>query len=132
VAAEAFTALWETLETGTVQHPKGLLYRIAEGLARNAYRASKRDVLIDAAKMHEPGKLESLAGMRPAGGYELTFPSDFDGAVRGLTEPDRDVFILTELRGLTVREAAGVLDTSYPTIHRRAEAARRTVRKELA
>lgn len=37
-----------------------------------------------------------------------------------------------KLRGLTTREAADVLDTSYVTVHRRAEAARLTVQKEIA
>jgi len=49
-----------------------------------------------------------------------------------LNGEERDAWILTELRGLTVREAADVLGTSFKTIHRRAEAARNYMQKELA
>lgn len=58
-------------------------------------------------------------------------PEVFDHSLRELDSDDRDAFILTELRGLTEREAAGLLDTSQPTIHRRAESARKTLRKEI-
>ncbi len=59
------------------------------------------------------------------------FREAFDGALRALPGDEQEAFILTELRGLSSREAEGVLGTSYRTIHRRAENARLTVRKEL-
>jgi len=63
---------------------------------------------------------------------DVEFRHDFDLALRNLDEDQRDAFIVTELRGLTEREAADVLDTSQPTVHRRAEAARNQLREEIA
>lgn len=60
------------------------------------------------------------------------FHADFDRAVRALPGPERDAFILTELRGLDQREAAAVLGVSQPTVHRLATAALDRIRKELS
>ena len=59
------------------------------------------------------------------------FREAFDDALRALPRDERDAYILTELRGLSAREAEGVLGTSYRTIHRRAESARLQVREEI-
>ncbi len=61
--------------------------------------------------------------------FELS--TTLNDSLRQLDAEARDAFILTELRGLTEREAAGVLDMSQPTVHRRAEAARNYIREEL-
>jgi RNA polymerase sigma factor (sigma-70 family) len=62
----------------------------------------------------------------------VEFQHDFDRALRALPAPERDAFILTQLRGLTVRDAADELDVSYRTVARRAEAARTLIREEIA
>ena len=104
----------------------GLLHSIAEGLAIDSFRKSHRESL-------RQEKLENLGALRPVGSQEpSTFLVDFDKAVRAIPEPERAVFILTELRGLTEHEAASVLDTSQRTVNRRAANARLIVRKELA
>ena len=61
--------------------------------------------------------------------FELS--TTLNDSLRVLGQEERDAFILTELRGLTEREAADVLDSSQPTVHRRAEAARNYIRREL-
>lgn len=61
--------------------------------------------------------------------FELS--TTLNDSLRVLGQDERDAFILTELRGLTEREAADVLDSSQPTVHRRAEAARNYIRREL-
>lgn len=78
--------------------------------------------------------------VREAGGTALgflpqalaAFPAAFDNSVRELDESERDVLILTDLRGLTDREAADVLGTSRMTIHRRRDRARQILREEIA
>ena len=125
MVAEAFTALWQTIETGAVRDPAGLLHSIAEGLAIDSFRKSHRESL-------RQEKLENLGALRPVGSQEpSTFLTDFDRAVRAVPEPERASFILTELRGLTEREAAGVLGLSHMTVNRRAANARLLVREAL-
>ena len=81
----------------------------------------------------KPGQPEEplWCGVVPETSPRRSFRAAFDTALRGLPEDERDAFILIELRGLTSREAAGVLDTSHMTIHRRAESARLQVREEI-
>lgn len=58
--------------------------------------------------------------------------ADFDRAFRTLPRPEAEAFALVELRGLTQMEAAEVLGVSQPTVHRRCEAARTQLQKELS
>lgn len=61
----------------------------------------------------------------------VRFTQAFDGTLRGMPEAVRDAFILTELRGLTVHEAATVSHTSERTLARRVRAARNILREEI-
>jgi len=100
---------------------------IAYGLAVDEYRRDARETPVDpkeARDLLKPGAILT--------GEAWRFGTDFDAAVRTLTTHERDAFTLTELRGLTVRKAADVLDTSRMTVHRRAESARVQLREELA
>lgn len=56
---------------------------------------------------------------------------DFDAAVRGLHEHHRDAFILVQLRGLELREAAVELGVSHMTVSRWNQSAHDTVREEI-
>lgn len=69
---------------------------------------------------------------RPLPQHLASFPDDFDLAVRELPEPERDAFILTELRGLTSREAAEVLDVDQSTVVRRNGRARELITEGLS
>lgn len=63
---------------------------------------------------------------------QAQFPATFDASVRGLEDSEFDAFVLTDLRGLSNREAADVLGTSHTTITRRRESARLALREEIA
>ncbi|HEY5989773.1 MAG TPA: sigma-70 family RNA polymerase sigma factor [Streptosporangiaceae bacterium] len=136
MASRTFAYLGKALEQGPVKDSAALLWTIAKRVLGMEYRArSRRPVLVD------PEQLEALhfedsdqLGTRKS--YLTTnlatFPSDFDDAVRALPALDRDVLILTELRGLTVREAATVMGLSKSSADRCAQAAIRRVRKEVS
>lgn len=129
-AALVFAKLAAAVEAGRTDDPVRLLPLIVhevalQGAKESARRAEPVGLAGDIAELLELGKA------RPLGFAAYEFQGDFDGALRGLLEPERDAFILTELRGLTTREAGDVLDTSHTTVRRRAEAARQTVRKEI-
>lgn len=54
----------------------------------------------------------------------------YDG-LAAVTELDRQAWILTEMRGLTHREAAPLLGVDHTTVHRRAERARTNLKELL-
>ena len=60
------------------------------------------------------------------------FRADFDRAFRALPRPLAEAFTLTELRGLTARDAAAVLSLSQPTVTRRAVLARALLKGALS
>lgn len=125
VAMTAFGKLGEAMERGSVPDPDKLLRVITYGLIADiARQGPTREVpLLD--NLPEPG-------VKGSGHVGLDFPETFDNVIRGLPKPQRDAFILTELRGLTVREAAGVLGIGRSTLSDRDLAAREQLRKELA
>ena len=119
----------ERLEDEPVKDAPALLGVIVNGMVQDYFRST------GSRRREEPAglahDLAELADSRPLTYETHTFGTRFDSAVRELDPDDRDAYILTELRGLPEREAADVLGTSQPTVHRRAEAARTFVRKEL-
>lgn len=105
---------------------------IVNGLAIDEYRRRGRETptgLLDAVEPPDADLLPRVHDLTPE---TDEFRTGFDLALRALPEPERDAFILTDLRGLDQREAGDVLGTSQPTVHRRAEAARFYLAKELA
>lgn len=135
IVGRAFTRLAEKLTDEPAKDAPALLGLIVSGLLKNYYRDQaalrEREMLV--------GGLPEIAaltddGRRASRGitYEdHDFAQGFDAAVRDLDDVERDAFILTELRGLSDIEAAGVLGTSRPTVQRRREAARHNIREEL-
>jgi RNA polymerase sigma-70 factor (ECF subfamily) len=119
VASEAVTRIAE----GADAEHLGL---IVHGLAVDEYRRRGKEFPVDAQVL-----LDTLDQVDAWTIEDVRFHADFDRAVRVLPEPERDAFILTDLRGLTQREAADVLDTSQMTTQRRAERARQTIREEI-
>jgi len=59
------------------------------------------------------------------------FVTSFDMALRALPQEQREAFILTDLRGLTAREAAAELGIPKSTVADRIAQARDTLRKEV-
>jgi RNA polymerase sigma factor (sigma-70 family) len=134
VVQEAYAALWSIIRSRDVENPRALLYKIAEHQALKGYDASKRRnaVEVPAGLSHDLAEIEEeLAAQRAHTADREEFIESFDGALRALPGDELDAFLLTELRGLTSREAAGVLGTSHMTTHRRAESARLHVREEI-
>lgn len=107
---------------------------IVNGLAIDEYRRRGREFPVSAQELVD---LESRGEQVLLQGSTLTladveFRSDFDRALRALPAEERDALILTDLRGLNQREAADVLETSQPTVHRRAETARTFISQEVS
>ena len=125
VTARSFVRLAEALTAGTVANVEGLLTTISKNLIVDEQRAAYRRPVPAGLEVVEPGTNGNLPASL------TTFPHEFDAAIRTLPDEQRAAYILTELRGLTVREAASVLGTSKSTVARAAEAAITSRRKEL-
>lgn len=105
---------------------------IVNGLAIDEYRRRGREIPYGLMNQDEPIDTDHLPRVQALTPRTSEFRTDFDRAVRALEDDERDALILTDLRGLSQREAADVLETSQPTVQRRAEAARDFIRKETA
>jgi RNA polymerase sigma factor (sigma-70 family) len=130
-AALVFAKLASAVEQGNTD-PARLLPLIVNEVAWKGARDAARRREEPAGLAADIAELLELGIARPLTYAEHRFTADFDTAIRALEDETRDAFILTELRGLTTREAGDVLDTSHTTVRRRAEAARLTVRREIA
>ena len=157
LAVETFLTLARMLEAG--KRPKDMeayLMSLAEGRARNEKKRLSRspEELMDGipaalarfednrgieleeevaktyARDLEP--LEWVGTPPPLTPEDVEFRADFDSALRELPECERDAFILTELRGLTVREAADVLGVARSTVDDRVAAARARLKSALS
>lgn len=130
VVDDVFLRLWDMLLDGVVpESPEEWLREKVAHRARNQRRAEvtrwRRETPV--GLMYD----EEYDRYPPLDLDTLEFRRDFDAAVRALPEPERDAFILTELRGLSARAASGYLGTSPDTAERRAGAAHTLIRKEL-
>lgn len=101
---------------------------IAYGLAANEYRRGE----IPAGLGTEDDWLGELIVSKARTFDQETFAGDFDSTIRHLPGDELRALVLTDLRGLTVREAADVLGTSHMTVHRRRENARLNLRERIA
>jgi RNA polymerase sigma factor (sigma-70 family) len=126
----------DLLGTAHSEIDKALLYTTVQRRAIDQYRAlaTRRGTETPVGLLPELEAIEAdqLAHVEPYTYERHSFAGGFDAALRRLESDEQGAYILTELRGLTQREAADVLDMSQPTVHRRAEVARHTVRKEIA
>lgn len=132
IVSRAFVKLSEKLAQEPGKNGSDLLGLIVSGLEKNYYRDQSTRLDIPVGLQDDLDRAANTQHIQPGLTFERQqFQQNLDLAVRDLPADEREVFILTELRGLTERDAADVLDISQPTVHRRAEAARTTVRKEL-
>ena len=91
-------------------------------------RSTRPDVLTGIPVGDErEGEAQSFATLD-----DVLFRADFDRAFRALPEPLAQAFTVTELRGLTAREASAVLGLSQPTVTRRAILARALLKGALS
>jgi RNA polymerase sigma-70 factor (ECF subfamily) len=129
VVMQSFAQLGEQMEREVIAQPRHMLQLITQRRITDSIRA-KRDKPTTPyeAENTEQDSLGATGYLAP----DNAFPVDFDLALRALPQEEREAFILTELRGLTVREAADVLGTSKSDVDRRASSARTSIRKELA
>jgi len=130
IAMQAFVKLGERMEQRLVLQPRELLRQITHGLVTDTVRLKDRRPL--PSSFDEEASEQDSFG---AGGYlatDNTFPVEFDAAVRDMPAELRDVYILTELRGVSKEEAADLLGISRRTAYRRAAEATTSIRKELA
>jgi DNA-directed RNA polymerase specialized sigma24 family protein len=124
VTARSFVRLAEAMAAGRAEDPEALLPLITHGLIVDEQRATYRrpsPVGLDVER--------GVTGLTPLS--LATFADKFNEALRALPDDARDAFILTELRGLTVREAADILGVHYATVSRHSEAAITSLREEL-
>lgn len=136
VVDEAFMRLWDEAEW-----PEDPLAWLEEKVANEA-RNERRDTILRWNRETPAGSMEDIAeliegeqDMRPHPPDTIEtaeFRSDLDAAVRETPDDQAQAFILTELRGLTVREAADVMASDKTTIARQAEAARTYIRRGLS
>jgi RNA polymerase sigma factor (sigma-70 family) len=133
VTAEAFTKL--ASRDTEPRNPAGLLWVTARSLAidRLRLRDARKEVLCDddalealVLKDFGPGRFDGIADIR-----EAESRADLTLALAELNAADLEAWGLTELRGLTTYEAAAVLGVSQPTVSRRAESARLTLKENL-
>jgi DNA-directed RNA polymerase specialized sigma24 family protein len=126
VTARSFVRLAEAMAAGRAEDPEALLTLIAHGMIVDEQRAAYKRPVPVGLDVVEPG----TRGFIPPA--LATFPHEFNEALRALPDEQRDAFILTELRGLTVREAASELGVSKSALARHSEAATTALKKELA
>jgi DNA-directed RNA polymerase specialized sigma24 family protein len=118
VAAEAVSRL----VAGSSPDYLGL---IVNGLALDEYDRRKRFIPYgDMTRDHGLLDIDQLPHVQYLTPAAASFRRGFDTGVRALPSADRDAFLLTDVRGLTEREAAHILGTSQPTVHRLRDTAR--------
>lgn len=127
IVHEAYLRIARAVEDGkTGEDAANMLGTTVRNLAFNHLRDNARE---------EPMELGTITGMidspRPLNNERAMFVTDFNEALRELPRDQAEAFVLTEIRGLSQREAAEILETSAMTIGRRAESARRTLAREL-
>jgi RNA polymerase sigma factor (sigma-70 family) len=107
---------------------------IVHGLSVDALRKLGRETPWDISdgRWHEEHAEDLLHLSQPLTFEQVEFRADFDRAVRALDEDDRQAFLLTEVRGLSTREAAPLLNVSDRTVARRAENARAQIKEAIA
>ena len=95
---------------GRIRHPKAFLMEIADNLARDWYRSTRR----------EAGQDESaLALHRAADGASQEAVLNLRQIVLALPDKLRDVFILTHIEGLSYADVATLRKIPVTTVHHR-------------
>lgn len=118
------------LERG-VENPPAYLHRAAQFLLADELKRRDRETPYGELADDDPEVEERILVSRTLPLALASFPASFDSAVRRLTEDERGAFILTDLRGLTLREAGEVLGVSHESVRTRRDAAVSALRREI-
>ncbi len=134
VAATAFTRLWAEITGGRADSLHARLTSHVKAAAEAEYsRAQREDAYLGRAYDEDERVIREGGTHATAIADRLTVPpptpetqrfaETFDGAVRGLTQKQREAYVLTELRGLSTVEAADLLGVTHQAVSgRRARA----------
>lgn len=129
IVQDALIELTRTVERGGVAEPAALLRTIIDRRAIDFLRklGTRRDVEVPVGDT----TVDEWAIPATVTAEAVLFTASFDAALRDLPNEQREAFILTDLRGMTAREAADFLSIPKSTLADRVATARATLRKEV-
>lgn len=126
---DALMDLKRRLDSGAkIENPRAWLERRAKGAAQDYIEQQNREI----PDGPEPDQYGAYETYQPDPFIQAEQRVDLISAIDALTDTQREVFTLVELRGLSEREAAAKLGLSRSTVNRRYEAARKTLQRELS
>jgi RNA polymerase sigma factor (sigma-70 family) len=126
VAQDAFLRVAQAIEDGRADNPEAVLATTALRLALDYIRDEAWEEAMELNKISD--RLEAPAFPADAG----MFGAGLNDALDAMPDDYRSAWILTELRGLSGREAGALLGIDQSTVSRRSEMARRYIVKELS
>ena len=137
IVARSFTKLWRHIENGYRDDLGARLNQIIDSGIKDYWQAlaARRAVEIPVGSNADLAYAEdkrTVLSVPYATIEDVEFRTDFDRALRGLESDVRDAFILTDIRGLGIEEAASHLGIDHTTVSRRRELARAQLRRELS
>lgn len=127
VVHEAFMRIARAVEAGaTTTDADNMLTQTVKNLALNHIRDTGREEAMEPHRV-----IDRIERPRAVSAESGLWTSTFNETLEAMADGPRAAFILVELRGLSQREAADLLDVNQATISRHYEAARRTLAREL-
>lgn len=127
VAHDAFLRIAKAIERGkTRADVEAMLWPTAQRLSLDHIRDEAWEESMDLTTVSD--RLDFPA-MTLEGAM---FGAALNDALEAMPDECRTAWVLTELRGLTTREAGALLETDQSTVSRRSERARRYILKELS
>lgn len=127
VVHEAFVRIARAVESGaTSADADNMLTQTVKNLALNYIRDHAQEVAMEPHRV-----IDRIERPRAVSAESGLWTSTFNATLEAMADGPRAAFILVELRGLSQREAAELLDVNQATISRHYELARRTLAREL-
>lgn len=127
VVHEAFVRIARAVEGGaTTTDADNMLTQTVKNLSLNHIRDNDRGVEMELHRV-----INQIERSRAVSAESGLWTSTFNDTLEAMSEGPRAAFILVELRGVSQREAADLLDVNQATISRHYEQARRTLAREL-
>lgn len=127
VVHEAFMRIAQAVKAwATTTDADNMLTQTVKNLALNHIRDNDREVAMEPHRV-----IDRIERPRAVNAESGLWTSTFNATLEAMGEGPRAAFILVELRGVSQREAAELLDVNQATISRHYETARRTLAREL-